>query len=299
MNHLAVNHRTGILLVMLAGTFWSLGGLIIRLMEAAGPWQILFYRSLSIAVMLFVVLNIVHGRNFTRVVKSSGWASVIAGIGIAIAFAGFILSISYTTAANTFFLLATQPILIAIIAWPILGERVNRATQTATFVVLCGVAIMVAEGLALGTLFGNIMGLVSALGFTIFTIALRWEQQADMMPSLLYGSTIATCVAALALTFYDTDFRVTLHDGSLCALLGIIQIGLGTWCYTIGSRAVPAAELGLLAMTEIVLGPIWVWLFLAEMPTIWTLVGGTLIIVVLCCLAVMQWRKPQVMAVPG
>jgi len=286
-----MHHRTGILLVMLAGFFWSLGGLIIRLMEEAGPWQILFYRSLSIAIMLFMVLNIVHGRNFIQVVRSSGWASFIAGIGIAIAFAGFILSLAYTTAANTFFLLAT--------AWPVLGERVDRATQTATFAVLCGVAIMVAEGLALGTLFGNIMGLVSALGFTIFTIALRWEQQADMMPSLLYGSVIATCVAALALTFYGTGFHITLYDGSLCAILGIVQIGLGTWCYTIGSRWVPAAELGLLAMTEIVLGPIWVWLFLAEVPTIWTLVGGTLIIVTLCWLVVIQWRKPQAMAVPG
>jgi len=294
-----MNYRKGLMLVMVAGIFWSLGGLIIRLMESADPWQILFYRSLTVAIMLSCTLWFIHGRKLPQALREAGWPPVIAGLGIAMAFAGFILSISYTTAANTFFLLATQPVLIAILAWPILGERVDRTTQIATVVVVSGVVIMVAEGLALGTFFGNLMGLVSALGFTIFTIALRWKQGEGMISALLYGSTMATCFAIVMLNFHDTSFNITLHDGALCALLGIVQIGLGTWCYTVGARAVPAAQLGLLAMTEIVLGPIWVWLFLAEIPTIWTLVGGTLILLVLSWLAVVQWRRPQTVAVVG
>ena len=288
-----MTHRTGVLLVMLAGVFWSLGGIIVRLIDNAGAWQILFYRSITIAIMLTLVLAFGYRRNLLVVLQTGFGSSMVGGVGIALAFTGFILSLSNTSVANTFFLLATQPILIALVAWWYLHERPGNDTMIASIVTLIGVSVMVLEGFAAGTLFGNLMGLVSALGFTVYTIALRRGRNINMLPALVYGSVLTAVFAAIMLLnfgeFSVTALAISAYDLFLCATLGIVQIGFGTFCYTMGSHAVPAAELGLLAMTEIILGPIWVWLFLNEVPTIWTLAGGALVTCALLALVVRRF----------
>ena len=277
-----LSHSRGILLVLLAGVFWSSIGLVIRLMDGADAWQILFYRSLSLTIFLFAVLAIRAGGWPTRVFREAGATGVLGGIALVAAFAGSIMSILGTTVANAMFLFASAPFFAAVLGWALLGERVRGATWIAIAVAAGGILLMVAEAISFGQFWGNAAAVMSALGFAFFTIALRRGHTTDMLPVVCYGGLFTTVLAALVCLTTGDGLAVTGRDASLALALGIVQLGTGLSIYTIGSRVVPAAELALLAMTEVVLGPFWVWLFLGETAGVYTLAGGAIL---LCAIA--------------
>ncbi len=288
-------HRIGVALVMLAGVFWSVGGVVVRLMDTTNAWQILFYRSIFVCLLVLVVMLARAGRTQSVLAPffHAGLTGVVAGLGVALAFSGFILALVYTSVANTFFLLATQPFLIAVLAWIVLREKLERATLAAAVLTTVGVAIMFHEGLTLGSVKGNVFGLLSAVGFSIFTVALRFGRDVDMWPAIFYGGFFAVLFAAVMLITDDHGFAVTYGDLAWCAVLGITQIGLGTLAYIAGSKWVSAAELGLLAMTEIVLGPFWAWLIVNEVPGRGTMVGGALVLISLIGLGLYRVMSPS------
>ena len=174
-------HLKGISLVLLAGVFWSTAGIIVRLIESAHEWQIVFYRSLALVLTLLVVLVARNGRAIFSAFRKAGINAIVGGLCLGSGFACWIFSLTHTTVANALFLLSTAPFLTAILARIVIGERVARATWLAMTVALLGVAVMVGEGMVVGTLFGSVMGLTAALAFSGFTVALRLYFRRELM----------------------------------------------------------------------------------------------------------------------
>jgi drug/metabolite transporter (DMT)-like permease len=181
----------------------------------------------------------------------------------------------------------------------ILRESVRRATWIAMAVGGVGVAVMVAEGISLGHFLGNAAAVLSALGFALFAVALRWQNKEDMLPAVCLGGFFTTVIAGVMCLASGEGLAVSPHDILLASILGVGQLGLGMTLFTYGSKTVPAAELALLAMTEVVLGPFWVWLVLGETAGPWTLVGGAVLMAAIAgnALSGLRRKPPPIGAV--
>lgn len=293
-----IGYRRGVALVVAAAMLWSLMGLAIRLMGAAGTWQILFYRSLGLVPVLFlVILQRSGGRPLPRII-AAGWPAVIGGTGLVFAFAGAIFAIQATTVANAVFLFAATPLLTAVLAWLLLKEPVRPATWAAIVLAGVGIFVMVREGLAIGAGLGNVAALLSASGFAAFTIALRWGRLGDMLPAVLIGGMLSAAVAGVVIAARGESFALSPHAVALALGMGAGLLGLGMAIYTAGSRVVPAAEIGILSMAEVMLAPVWVWLFLNESASGGTFAGGAVLLaaIALNALTGMRHRPPPITA---
>lgn len=274
----SISYFTGVILVLMAGVFWSTMGLGIRSIEVANVWQILFFRSIALASFLFILIAFRSGGKPLRTIKKVGLAGSIGGAGLVIAFSGGIYAIQTTTVANAMFLFAAAPFLAAIFGWLILRESVRKATWIAMLVAIIGISIMVLNGISGGRLIGNLSAIISAFGFAVFTIALRWGKLDDMLPAVFLGGIFAIICGALVCYFQGYGFDLPQADLIIIFSMGVFQVGLGLAIYTIGSQVVPAAELTLLSMTEVLLGPLWVWLFIDETADFYTLLGGAVLL---------------------
>ncbi len=278
----AFSYRKGVFLVLLAGVCWSTMGLGIRLIEVANVWQILFYRSLALAPFLFLIITLRSGNRPLPAIHKAGLAGVVGGLGLVFAFTGGIFAIQSTTVANAMFLFAAAPFFAALLGYFILRETVRRATWIAIIVAVTGIVSMVWQGISLGHLNGNVAALISALGFAIFTIALRWRKLDDMMPTVFLAGIFAIFVSVIVCFFKGYTLNIPLYDILIALSLGVFQVGTGLALYTLGSKSVPAVELTLLSLIEVVLGPLWVWIALGETVSLYTLLGGA---VLLCAIA--------------
>lgn len=290
----ALSYRQGVCLVLFAGVLWSSMGLGIRYMEVANVWQILFYRSLALAPFLFLVITFRSGGRPLSAIRKAGWAGIIGGLGLVFAFAGGIFAIQTTTVANAMFLFATAPFIAALLGWFILREGVRKATWVAMAVAVTGISIMVWDGISLGYLIGNLAAMAAALGFAVFTIALRWRKLDDMMPTVFLGGLFAIITAGIVCSSAGYTLDIPTNDILIALSLGVFQVGAGLAVYTIGSKAVPAAELALLSMTEVVLGPLWVWIALGETVDSYTLLGGALLLAAIAGNALSGLRRKPV-----
>jgi len=237
-------HKYGVLLVFAAGVLWSTVGLGIRLIEDAVVWQILFYRSISLSVFLYIVIRLRSGENAFVQISRVGFPAVIAGL----------------------------------LGWLVLKEPVRKATWIAIVVALAGIAIMVADKSGGAALKGNFAALGSALGFAVFTVALRWGKSTEMLSSVFLSGLFGIVVTFFICQFLGLSIVLSVRDGGIAMGMGVFQVGAGLILYTIGSRSLPAAELTLLSLAEVLLGPMWVWLFLGETATIYTLIGGAVLL---------------------
>jgi len=272
-----MRYGLGVGLVVLAGLIWSTQGLIIRQIDSTSTWAILFWRSAGTLPVLFLFITLSsRGRPFASL-RKAGIAGVIGGLGLVFAFAGSIYSMQATTIANAVFLFSASPFFAAILGWLILGERVRQATWAAIALAVAGMFIMVREGLSAGALDGNIAALTSALGFAAFTIALRWHRLEDMLPAILLGAAFSMVVAAGVQGVEGQSLMLSPRDIAISMALGGGIVGLGLSMYTLGSRVIPAAELTLLSQIEVLMSPVWVWLFLDEKATAGTFLGGAVL----------------------
>ena len=294
-----LGQRHGVLFVFAAGVLWSTVGLGIRLIEDAVVWQILLYRSISMSLFLYVVIRLRSGESAFAQVRRGGLATAIGGMALVAAYAGGIYAIQATSVANAMLLFATAPFLAAILGWLVLREAVRRATMVAIAVAVIGIAVMVADKSGGVALWGSLAALGSALGFAVFTVALRWGKSGEMLPSVFLsglfaiGFTLAVCLAA------GLPLVLTPRDGGIAMGMGVFQVGAGLVLYTLGSRSLPAAELALLALAEVLLGPVWVWLFLGETASANTLIGGAILLAAIAGNALSgKRRKPPPITVP-
>lgn len=285
----------GVGLVLLAGCFFSLGGILIRLVEAASEWQILFYRSLALLLALLLVLALRKGRALLAAFRAAGLTAAVGGLCLSAGFTCFIFSLTHTTVANTLFLLSASPFLAAVLGWLVLGEGVRRATWLTMAIAMGGVGVMVADGFAGGDPFGDLTALGAALTFAGFTVALRRGRAVDMLPTVCLAALFTLIIAGAMAQLTGAGLSVSARDLALASVMGAVQIGAGLFAFTLGSRHVPAAELALLSLSEVVLGPIWVWLGIGEVPSGSTLLGGAILlgaIVGNASSGLRRWRPP-------
>ena len=279
----------GALLILLSGLGLSFGGLIVRHITIADDWQIVFYRSTVVTLLLLLFIALRDRCAVLRTFRRCGWPGVCAGLSISVAMVTFILSVNATSVANPLFVLAVAPFLAAVLGWLLLRERVRRATWMAKIVALAGVTIMVWHGVTGGSLYGNLMALLTALGFAGFTVALRFGRQTDMMPAVCMAGAFSAIAGAVVVTLSGAGFTVSLADIGYSVLYGAL-IAIGLAVFTVGGRAVPAAVLALLSLTETLFGPVWVWLFLNEVPHATTLIGGAVLMSAIVWQAISSMR---------
>jgi DME family drug/metabolite transporter len=291
---ISLSYSNGVLLVLLAGVFWSTMGLGVRLIENANVWQILLYRSFSLAIFLFILISYRSGLKPLVTIRRVGVAGIIGGFGLVLAFAGGIYAIQTTTVANAMFLFASAPFFAALLGWIVLRESVRHSTWIAVTVASIGIVIMVFDGISVGHLVGNACALLSALGFAVFTVALRWKTLEDMLPAVFLAGIFAIVVSAMVCAANGYTFKLSSNDASIAFALGVFQVGTGLAIYTMGSKVVPAAELALLSMTEVLLGPLWVWILLGEGASLYTLIGGLILMLAIVGNALTGLRRKPV-----
>ncbi len=274
----------GLLLALGPTTAWSSAGLFVRLVETGTSWHIILYRSLGLTVALAAMLAVIHRGQTGRAVRSAGWTAVLAGACSCASSALFILALGRVTVANALFMSGIAPFLAALGGRIVLNERVGRHTWGAMALAAGGVALMLGQGLALGRLAGNLLALGSATSFAVYGVLVRHNRQTDMLPAVLYsglyGSLLGLSVRLATGGPAAPLDRIGMppRDIGLCFAMGVVQLALGMAFYTRASRHLPAAELQLLATTELVLAPLWVWIGVGEVPTLATLAGGALIV---------------------
>ncbi len=295
----AVAHRNGLFFVFAAGVLWSTVGLGIRLIEEAVVWQILLYRSIGLSAFLYVVIRLRGGESPFRQVWRIGWPAVIAGLSLVAGYSGGIYALQATSVANAMLLFATAPFFAAVLGWIVLREPVRRATWIATAVAVAGIAIMVMDKSGPMALSGSLAAIGSAFGFAVFTVALRWGKSGEMLPSVFLSGIFAIVITTGICLWLGLPLILTPRDGGIAMGMGVFQVGAGLILYTLGSRSLPAAELTLLSLAEVLLGPLWVWLFLGETATVNTLVGGTVLLAAIIGNAVSgKRRKPPPISSP-
>ena len=286
---------SGYLLVILAGVMWSTVGLGIRLIEEALVWQILLYRSFGLTALLYIVIRLRTGEDPLRLVRLGGWPTFIGGAALVAAYTGGIYAIQKTSVADALLLFATAPFMTAVLAWIILREKVRPHTWIAILAACGGIGVMVSDTSGVSSLTGNIAALLSALGFAVFTIALRWGRKGEMLPAVFVSGLMAIVVMGVICLMLGLPLVLTPQDGGIALGMGVFQVGAGLVLYTIGSKHVPAAELTLLSLAEVVLGPLWVWLFLGETVSAATAIGGAVLLAAIGFNAMMGIRrKPPV-----
>ena len=273
-----VSHNKGLLFVFAAGVLWSTVGLFIRLIDEANVWQILLYRSVALSAFLYVVIRLRSGESPLAQARRSGLPAAAAGLALVAAYAGGIYSIQAIPVANALLLFATAPFMTAVLGWIILRERVRRATWVAIFVAVGAIAIMVSGKTSVGSIDGTLAALGSAFGFSVFTVALRWGKSSEMLPAVFLSGLFAIVITSAICVLLGLSFVLSPHDGGISMGMGVFQVGAGLVLYTLGSRTLPAAELTLLSLAEVLLGPLWVWIFLGEDASLRTLIGGALLL---------------------
>ena len=275
------NEKLAIPLVLIAGLFWSFGPLVVRNIDDANtiPWQYLFSRGLVIFLLLNIYLIFNEGFDFYKNYLRIGISGIIGGIGLGTANITFIWSITNTTAAITLLCLAAMPFITALLGFLFLKEKISIGIWMAIFTACIGVAIMAIGSSSLGSVNGLIFGLASAFGFSIFSVSLRWRKETPKFTTVAIAGLFCCLFSFVIIVQNDLDFLSSSKNESLFALHGTL-VCLGLILYSIGSRVIPAAELTLLSLTEVIGGIFWVWipiLGINEIPSNNTIIGGFLI----------------------
>ena len=276
-----IKNSSAILIVLIAGLFWSFGPLVVRYIDDAQliPWQYLFFRGSIIFLVLNIYLFLAEGLKFTKNYNKIGLSGLIGGVSLGIANISFILSITTTTAAVTMMMLATQPFVAAILAYVFLKEKISMTTFIAIVVAAGGIIFMSLDSKGEGSLFGLINGLLSSLGFAGFTVSLRWRRKTPKFTTVAIAGIFCAAFAILVLIFNDDNIFISVKNSSLSALHGFLVCS-GLILFSIKSKDLPATDLTLLSLTEVLGGIFWVWLpifGINEVPTANTLIGGGII----------------------
>ncbi len=272
-----MRYGIGVGLVIAAALLWSIQGLIFRQIDMAEPWAILFWRSLGMIPVIALFILWQDGRHGLRGLWRVGFAGVIGALGLIFAFGGAIYAIQSTTIANAVFLFSASPFITALLGWAVLGEKVRGRTWVSIGVAAIGIAVMVQGGLDRGALPGNIAALCSAAGFSVFTVTLRRSATAAM-PIVLLGGIFSLIAGAGGAWLSLTPLVVPVADLGWSLGMGAGTLAFGMVLYSLGSRVVPAAELTLISLLEVMLAPLLVWLVIGETVSQATLLGGVFVL---------------------
>lgn len=277
--------RNAIFIILLGGFFMSFVGLLMKMIIDASGFQILFYRSMSLSLVVIIFACIITKSNPKTFMKRLDRFDLLMGIFLSLAFATYVFSMLYTSVASTLFILGITPFLAAIIAWYYLKEKPKIIVWVTMIVATTGVFLMVSDGMVFGKTFGNILAFFSALLFAMTLVVARYSKKENVLGGTFLGGAFACLIGLIASLLLNHGLLISSYDMSLSLFMGAFTIGLGITLVTTGTPFVPAAEVSLLVLIESVLGPIWVWIFLSEAMTTFELVGGILIFAALIILA--------------
>ena len=264
----------GPLLVFLGACSLSFGGLIVKSFEGATLWQILFWRSLFFSLTVLTFLIISYKKKTLKAFYESGVPGFIGGIILSFGFCGYVFAMYNTTVANTNFIISLQILFLAIFGYIFLKEKISVVTLTSIILALTGVLIMVGNSLTPGELSGNLAAFSMPITFAVLIIIVRKFPTVDMVPAQFVAG-ICCCLIGY---FLSTKIMISPHDIFLGFVAGFFQVGLGFIFITTGARTTPSAMVGIIMLSESVLGPIWAFLFVSERPSLFGLIGGAVIL---------------------
>ncbi len=288
--------KIAIPVVLFAGLLWSFGPLVVRYMDNPQlvPWQYIFGRGLTIFILLNLYLFFEEGKNFYKNYFKIGLSGIIGGSGLGVAMITFIYSITNTSAAVTLLCLAAMPFFTALLAFLFLKEKISLNVWISIIIATAGILIMALGNTSEKSLIGFVFGLTASIGFSVFSVSLRWRKETPQFTTVAFAGFFCVVFSSIAIITNDLVFFSSSYNGTLFSLHGTL-VCFGLILYSIGSKAIPAAELTLLSLTEVVGGIFWVWLPLFginEVPTTNTIIGGFFLFVsIIYYSLIMRWNK--------
>jgi len=280
----------GYILCLLAGFCLSFGGPIIRSFEGAGPWEILFWRSIFFILALVVFLVLAYKREAFKTIKKAGFPGIIGGLFLSTSFVGYVFAITETTIANVVFIISSQTLFLAIFGYFFLKEKISLRSFIAIILAVSGVILMIGDSVTTGTLIGNLAALLIPINFSILIVIIRKNPHLDMIPAIFYSGILSAIYGFIL----SENLILSYKDFGLSFLLGVPQLAFGFIFVTIGSRTTPAAAVGLFMLTESIFGPIWGWLFFSEIPPTSVIIAGTMIIAAVIIKSLEKSNQTQV-----
>ncbi len=279
----------GPLLIFFGALSLSFGGLIVKSFEGATLWQILFWRSLFFSLTVLTFLIITYKSKVLKSFHDSGLPGFIGGLILSIGFCGYVFAMYNTTVANTNFIISLQILFLAIFGFFFLKEKINLITLISIILAMSGVLLMVGNSLSPGELSGNLAAFTMPITFAVLIMIVRKFPSVDMVPAQFVAG-ISSCLIGLSLS---PTIMISPHDIFLGFLAGFFQIGFGFIFITIGARTTPSAMVGIIMLSESVLGPIWAFLFVSEIPSIYGLIGGAIILFAVLLQFYTLLKKPK------
>ena len=277
------DEKIAIPIVLIAGLFWSFGPLVIRYADQPElvPWQYLFARGLIIFIILNFYLYLNEGTRFVKNYLRIGLSGIVGSVGLASAMMSFIWSITHTSVAITLLCLAAMPLITALLGFIFLKEKISINTWISIVIAAIGIYIMAMNDQKIDNTTGLVFGLTSAFGFSIFSISLRWRKETPQFTTVSLAGLICALFSFYIIIQSNSSLFSSSKNEMLFSLHGTL-VCIGLILYSIGSKHLPAAELTLLSLTEVIGGIFWVWLPLFginEVPSTNTIIGGFLIFI--------------------
>ena len=279
----------GPLLIFFGALSLSFGGIIVKSFEGATLWQILFWRSLFFSLTVLTFLIITYKSKVLKSFYVSGLPGFIGGLILSIGFCGYVFAMYNTTVANTNFIISLQILFLAIFGFFFLKEKINLITLISIILAMSGVLLMVGNSLSPGELSGNLAAFTMPITFAVLIMIVRKFPLVDMVPAQFVAG-ISSCLIGLSLS---PTIMISPHDIFLGFLAGFFQIGFGFIFITIGARTTPSAMVGIIMLSESILGPIWAFLFVSEIPSIYGLIGGAIILFAVLLQFYSLLKKPK------
>ena len=264
----------GPVLIFMGALSLSFGGLIVKSFEGSTLWQILFWRSLFFSLTVLAFLIISYKKKTFHAFYESGLPGFFGGIILSFGFCGYVFAMYNTTVANTNFIISLQILFLAIFGYFFLKEKISFTTLISIILAIFGVFLMVGNSLSPGELSGNLAAFTMPITFAILIMIVRKFPTVDMVPAQFVAG-ISSCIIGFLLS---NTLMISSYDIFLGFLAGFFQVGFGFIFITIGARSTPSAMVGVIMLSESVLGPIWAFLFVSERPSIFGLIGGAIIL---------------------
>ena len=269
-----INKIPGPLLIFMGALCLSFGGLIVKSFEGSTLWQILFWRSLFFSLTVLTFLIITYKKKLFHSFYESGLPGVFGGIILSFGFCGYVFAMYNTTVANTNFIISTQILFLAVFGYLFLKETISTITLASIILAITGVILMVGNSLSPGEMSGNLAAFSMPITFAVLIIIVRKIPHVDMVPAQFIAGISSCCIGFLL----SEKLMISTHDILLGFTAGFFQVGLGFIFITIGARNTPSAMVGIIMLSESVLGPVWAFIFVGERPPLFTLIGGSIII---------------------
>ena len=265
----------GYILILMGAFFLSWGGLLIREIENADIWQVLFWRAFFFSLTLIFFLLFRYKKQAFHIIKKSGYPGLAYGFAMSLGFVAYIIAMTETTVANVLFIISSQTIWLAIFGYLFLKEKISLKTLFSIILAMTGITVMIGGSLDTGSLKGNLVALYIPINFAFLILLIRKFPKIDFVPALLIAGFLSMVYGFVM----SETIVVSLYDLLIVFLLGSFQHAFGFICITIGARSTPAVIVGLLMLTEALFGPFWVWLFINEIPPMSVFFGGGIIII--------------------